>query len=282
MHFHQSPTTYVGEVMIKVEDLQRSIEFYTNVIGFKVLEHTESKAVFSADGLTPLLTIEQPKGIQPKQQRTTGLYHFALLLPSRADLGSIIHHFIDKGVRLQGASDHLVSEALYLADPDGNGIEIYRDRPAGEWNWNGPEVEMASIALDVEELLKEGQATPWSGLPEATVMGHIHLHVSGLKDTEKFYTEGLGFEVVTRYGGQALFISTERYHHHIGLNTWNGVGAPAPAGNTVGLEWFSLMFSSEEKKLATVDRLTSLGSKVEWVDGYYYTYDPSGNKIKLV
>ncbi|WP_339149389.1 MULTISPECIES: VOC family protein [unclassified Sutcliffiella] len=281
-HFHQSPTTYVGEVMIKVENLQRSIEFYTNVIGFKVLEHTESKAVFSADGQTPLLTIEQPKGIKPKQPRTTGLYHFALLLPSRADLGSIIHHFIDNGVRLQGASDHLVSEALYLSDPDGNGIEIYRDRPAEEWNWNGSEVEMASIALDVEELLKEGKDTPWDGLPEATVMGHIHLHVSGLKDTEHFYTEGLGFEVVTRYGAQALFISTGRYHHHIGLNTWNGVGTSAPAGNTVGLEWFSLMFSSEEKKLAAVERLTSLGSEVERVDGEYFAKDPSGNKIKLV
>lgn len=281
-HFHQSPTTYVGEVVVKVENLQRSIEFYTNVIGFKVLKQTESSVIFTADGHTPLLTIEQPKNIKAKQPRTTGLYHFALLLPSRADLGSILHHFIEKDVRLQGASDHLVSEALYLADPDGNGIEIYRDRAAEEWNWNGTEVEMASIALDAEGLLKEGKKTEWSGLPEKTVMGHIHLHVSELKNTEQFYTEGLGFEVVTRYGAQALFISTERYHHHIGLNTWNGVGSPAPAENTVGLKWFSLKFSSEEKKLAAVERLTSLGSQVELTDGDYFVKDPSGNKIKLV
>lgn len=281
-HFHQSPTTYVGEVVVKVENLQRSIEFYTNVIGFKVLKQTESSVIFTADGHTPLLTIEQPKNIKAKQPRTTGLYHFALLLPSRADLGSILHHFIEKDVRLQGASDHLVSEALYLADPDGNGIEIYRDRAAEEWNWNGSEVEMASIALDAEGLLKEGKKTEWRGLPEKTVMGHIHLHVSELKNTEQFYTEGLGFEVVTRYGAQALFISTERYHHHIGLNTWNGVGSPAPAENTVGLQWFSLKFSSEEKKLAAVERLTSLGSQVELTDGDYFVKDPSGNKIKLV
>ncbi|WP_404469898.1 VOC family protein [Sutcliffiella horikoshii] len=280
-HFHQSPTTYVQDVMINVENLQRSIEFYTAIIGFQLLEQTESKAVFSANGQTPLLTIVQPKDIKPKQQRTTGLYHFALLLPSRADLGSIIHHFIAKGVRLQGASDHLVSEALYLADPDGNGIEIYRDRPAEEWNWNESEVEMASMALDVEGVLKEGQDTKWDGLPNETVMGHIHLHVSELKDTEQFYTEGLGFEVVTRYGAQALFISTERYHHHIGLNTWNGVGAPAPEGNSVGLVWFSLVFSSEEKKLAAVERLRSLGHKVDISDGQYFAMDPSGNRIKL-
>ncbi|NMH71629.1 VOC family protein [Bacillus sp. RO2] len=280
-HFHQSPATYVQDVMINVENLQRSIDFYTKVIGFILLEQTESQAVFSANGQTPLLTIVQPKGIKPKHQRTTGLYHYALLLPSRADLGSIIHHFIANGVRLQGASDHLVSEALYLSDPDGNGIEIYRDRPAQEWNWNGTAVEMASIALDVEDLLKEGQDNTWGGLPKETVMGHIHLHVSELKDTEQFYTKGLGFEVVTRYGDQALFISTERYHHHIGLNTWNGVGAPAPEGNSVGLVWFSLVFSSEEKKLSAVDRLTSLGYKVEVLDGLYFAMDPSGNRIKL-
>ena len=280
-HFHRSPTTYVQDVVIKVENLQRSIQFNTTKNGFQHLNQTESQAVFSATGQTPLLTIVQPKDIKPKQPRTTGLYHFALLLPSRADLGSIMHHFIAKGVRLQGASDHLVSEALYLADPDGNGIEIYRDRPAEEWNWNGSEVEMASIALDVEGLLKEGQDTKWDGLPNETVMGHIHLHVSELKDTEQFYTEGLGFEVVTRYGAQALFISTESYHHHIGLNTWNGVGAPAPEGNSVGLVWFSLVFSSEEKKLAAVERLRSLGHKVEISDGQYFAMDPSGNRIKL-
>ncbi|NLP49526.1 VOC family protein [Bacillus sp. RO1] len=281
-HFHQSPTTYVQDVMLNVENLQRSIDFYTKIIGFILLEQTESQAVFSANGQTPLLTIVQPQNINPKQHRTTGLYHFALLLPSRADLGSILHHFIDNSVRLQGASDHLVSEAIYLADPDGNGIEIYRDRPAEEWNWNGPEVEMASIALDVEDLLKEGHDIKWDGLPKKTVMGHIHLHVAELKDTEQFYTQGLGFEVVTRYGAQALFMSTERYHHHIGLNTWNGVGAPAPEENSVGLEWFSLAYSSEKSKLAAVDRLTSLGYIVEVLDGQHFVQDPSGNNIKLV
>ncbi|KMJ58054.1 glyoxalase [Bacillus sp. LL01] len=281
-HFHQYPATYVGEVRIKVQNLQRSIKFYTEVIGFQLLDQSEDKATFTADGATALLTIVQPENIQPKQHRTTGLYHFAILLPARADLGSMIHHFIDSKVKLQGASDHLVSEALYLADPDGNGIEIYTDRPAGQWKWDDGEVEMSSVALDVEALLKEGQDRPWQGLPKTTVMGHIHLHVSQLKETEEFYTKALGYEVVTRYGGQALFISTERYHHHIGLNTWNGVGAGAPDENTVGLEWFTLVVPSEGKKRNVVETLKSFGAKVYQDNGDYFTEDPSGNKIRLV
>ncbi|MFS8630532.1 MAG: VOC family protein, partial [Bacillales bacterium] len=236
MNFHKKPTTFVSHVHLKVTDLERSLKFYQEIIGFKVLKKTDRTAALTADGKTALLTIEQPEGAMPKQGRTTGLYHFALLLPSRKDLGKMLKHLIETGYPLQGASDHLVSEAVYLGDPDGNGIEIYADRPASAWTWHGDEVAMTTIAMDWAGVVAEAGDEPWTGLPAGTIMGHIHLHVSDLRSSEKFYTEGLGLEVVNRYGGMALFISAGKYHHHIGLNTWNGVGAPKPHPNSAGLK----------------------------------------------
>ncbi|MFE8696224.1 VOC family protein [Cytobacillus sp. FJAT-53684] len=281
MNFHSEPNVFVSHVYLKVADLQRSINFYQQVIGFQVIEQTENKASLSADGRTPLLTIEQPENIHPKQPRTTGLYHFALLLPSRSDLAKVIEHFIKIGYPLQGASDHLVSEALYLADPDGNGIEIYADRPASTWKWNHDEVVMSTERLDIESILAEGDGMSWGGLPAGTLMGHIHLHVSDLQKTEEFYSKGLGFDIVTRYGGQALFISTGRYHHHIGLNTWNGTGAPAPSENSVGLKNYTLVYPNEEARKGTVANLNQIGAAVTQENGQFIVKDPSGNQILL-
>ncbi|MEH7442042.1 VOC family protein [Bacillus sp. JJ1122] len=282
MNFHKPPVTFVGQVNLKVQDLQRALTFYKEVIGFKVYEQTEKSAKLTADGKTVLLSIEQPEDVIPKHGRTAGLYHFALLLPDRADLGRVLKHLLQVGYPLQGASDHLVSEALYLADPDGNGIEIYTDRPASEWDWKDQSVVMATEALDAESVLAEGMPGSWDGLPEGTVMGHIHLHVSELVKTEEFYTEGLGFEVVSRYGPQALFISSGKYHHHIGLNTWNGVGAPVPPANSVGLESFTLMLPNEESVKETVAQLEKIGAAVTEVNGSYVTSDPTGNRIILL
>ncbi|MFB9761278.1 VOC family protein [Ectobacillus funiculus] len=281
MNFHHAPNTFVGQVNLKVQHLDRALAFYQQVIGFKVLEQTEQTANLTADGKTTLLSLEQPENVVPKHGRTTGLYHFALLLPNRADLGRILKHFIQVGYPLQGASDHLVSEALYLADPDGNGIEIYADRNSSGWNWNNGEVVMATEPVDAESLLTEGQGESWTTLPADTIMGHIHLHVSELKKTEEFYIQGLGFEVVNRYGNQALFISTGKYHHHIGLNTWNGVGAPPPPAHSVGLESFTLLLSDEETRNTVIARLQSIGAAVKEKNGSFVTLDPSGNRILL-
>lgn len=281
MNFHQSPHTFVDQVHLKIANLQRSLQFYQEVIGFRILEQSERKAVLTADGITPLLTIEQPVNVMPKQPRTTGLYHFALLLPTRSDLAKIIEHFIKIGYPLQGASDHLVSEALYLADPDGNGIEIYSDRPSSNWDWNNGEVIMATERLDIENILAESDGGQWNGLPAHTLMGHIHLHVAELQNTEDFYGHGLGFDVVSRYGHQALFISTGGYHHHIGLNTWNGVGAPAPSENSVGLVSFSLVFPNEEARKMVIERLKQIGATIIQENGGTFTKDPSGNRIQL-
>ncbi|MBS4210236.1 VOC family protein [Bacillus sp. FJAT-50079] len=280
MSFHREPITFVGQVNLKVQNLEQSLDFYEEVIGFKVFERTERSASLTADGETVLLSIQQPNNIIPKQRRTTGLYHFALLLPKRSDLAGIVQHFAKIGLQF-GSSDHLVSEALYLSDPDGNGIEIYIDRAPSEWDWNNDEVAMTVDPLDFEDLLSEANQA-WNGLPAETVMGHIHLHVSELIKTEEFYTKGLGFEVVNRYGTQALFISDGKYHHHIGLNTWNGVGAPTPSPDSAGLESFTLMLPNEEKKKEMIAQLKNIGASVIEENGSTVATDPSGNRIYLI
>ncbi|MGJ9458335.1 VOC family protein [Oceanobacillus sp. CF4.6] len=281
MGFHSKPTTFVGHVNIKVENLERSLQYYREIIGFDILEQTSQKAKLTTDGKTSILSLEQPEDVIPKQGRTTGLYHFALLLPEKIDLANIVVHLSEKGVRF-GSADHLVSEALYLHDPDGNEIEIYIDRDPTEWIWNGKEVAMAVDPLDFERLLTNRvPGKSWNGMPEDTLMGHIHLHVSELEKTEEFYVKGLGFDVVSRYGRQALFLSKDKYHHHIGVNTWNGVGAPKPLENSVGMESFTLILPNEEAINETIDSLQKIGVPVNVVEGRQITYDPSGNRIEL-
>jgi catechol 2,3-dioxygenase len=207
------------------------------------------------------------------------LYHFAIMLPSRADLSVFLRHMIQTGYPL-GAADHYVSEALYLNDPDGNGIEVYRDRPSAEWNWNNGLVEMATEELDGNGILAESDAE-WNGLPAGTLMGHIHLHVADLKKAEQFYTKGLGFEVVSYYP-QAAFLSTGGYHHHIAINTWQGEGAAIPPKNSVGLNWYSLVFPDEAIRENAIKQLKQLGALVTEEADFYVTSDPSGNQIRLV
>lgn len=279
--FFQKPTTYVGEVNINVTNLKNSLDFYQRVFGFQILEQSERKVALSADGVQPILILKQPENVQPKQGRTTGLYHFAILLPRRADLANFLQHLVQtEGQTLRlGASDHYVSEALYFDDPDGNGIEVAADKPATSWTWDNGNVEMATVALDAQGLLAESDKV-WDGLPKDTVMGHIHLHVADLEETENFYVNGLGFDIVTRYPG-ALFASTGGYHHHLGLNVWNGVGAPAPLDNSVGLNWFTLVLADEETRQKSIESLRKVGAEVVAEGNYYVVKDPAGNTIQL-
>ncbi|MDR4945372.1 VOC family protein [Neobacillus cucumis] len=276
--FHQEPNIYVGEVNIKVKNLENSITFYQNIIGFQILEKSERKAVLNADGKTPLVTLEQPADVIPKQGRMSGLYHFAILLPSRADLGGFLRHIIQTGYPL-GAADHYVSEALYLEDPDGNGIEVYRDRPSSEWTWKNDLVNMATEQLDAEGILASSVAE-WDGLPPGTIMGHIHLHVGDLEKAKEFYTKGLGFDVVSYYP-QAVFLSSGRYHHHVAINTWQGAGAPTPPKNSVGLKWYTLVFPSDGAREKVIQQLKLLGASISKEGNDYVTSDPAGNLIHL-
>ncbi|MGP4040883.1 VOC family protein [Gracilibacillus sp. D59] len=280
MNFHRKPITFVSNVTIHVQNLDQSIAFYQKVIGFTILEKTNTTAELTADGKTSILTLEQPVNVEPKQGRTTGLYHFAILLPTREDLANFVFHSINVGLPL-ASSDHLVSEALYFSDPDGNGIEVYRDRDPEGWTWQGDQVAMAVDPLDFEDLLKEGKKGAWQGLPQETVMGHIHLHVSEMENTKHFYEKGLGFETVCQFGDQALFISTGKYHHHIGLNTWNGVGAPKPSEKSVGLQSYTITYPTKEAVNHTIQNLEAIGASVKEEKGQVITRDPSGNKVIL-
>ncbi|AOV08031.1 VOC family protein [Sporosarcina ureilytica] len=276
--FHSKPNTFVGQVNINVTNLESALTFYQEIIGFQVLEQTARKAVLTTDGQTGLLILEQPVNVIPKEGRSSGLYHFALLLPTRADLSIFLRHLLKTGYKF-GASDHKVSEAIYITDPDGNGIEIYRDRPSSEWTWSNGKVTMMTDPLDGDSLLEESTAD-WNGLPADTIMGHIHLHVSDLQKAEEFYKNALGFSIVSHYP-QASFTSTGGYHHHIALNTWQGVGVPAPKQNSVGLNWYTLVFPSEEVRGQVIEQLQKIGAPVLAENDVFMTEDPSGNKIRL-
>lgn len=283
--FHQKPNMYISHVQLKVSDLQRSIDFYKTIIGFDVLEQTADTAYLTFDNKTSLVSLVEVKDAV-SQQGYTGLYHMALLLPTRKDLGNIIQHFIQHNVRI-GAGDHDVSEALYLNDPDGNGIEIYTDRPKEGWKWdNEGYVYMTTEQVNIQSVLADADGT-WNGLPEGTVMGHIHLSVSDLNKTEQFYTNVLDYEVVTRYGGQALFISTGKYHHHIGLNTWHSAGRPALPANAVGLKSYTIVLNDEQYANAVKANLEAADAIVEQFaeaptkggTQAFSTVDPNGIRI---
>ena len=285
-HFHKKPNLYPAHVQLKVSNLVRSIEYYTTVIGFKVLQQTETEAYLTADGQTSLVSLVEVQNAQPLKQGFAGLYHLALLLPSRKDLGNIVQHFVNMNIRL-GAADHDVSEALYLNDPDGNGIEIYIDRHESEWTWNQDEqVHMVTEQLNFQPILAAADGN-WIGLPADTVMGHVHLSVVNLDKSEQFYTNVLDYNVVTRYGAQALFVSTGKYHHHFGLNTWNSNNGHAPTNDMVGLKSFTVVLKDAEYAEEVKQSLTTNGFIVEnFAEApahggtqLFSTVDPNGLRI---
>lgn len=276
--FHKRPNVYVENISIRVMNLERAVNFYTEIIGFNVIKQTGNMALLTVDGKNPLLTLKQPENVTVKERRTTGLYHFALLLPSRGSLSSFLRHLMKQNVPF-GTGDHHVSEAIYLNDPDGNGIEVYRDRSPSDWNWSHGEVMMTTEPVDVESLLGEN-SDDWRSLPNDTVMGHIHLHVENLKDAEKFYTQGLNFNIVNRYQG-ALFMSTGNYHHHIAVNIWNGEDAPYPQANSVGLDFFTIVLADEAARTEIIGQLRSIGAEVTKQGDIFVTKDPVGHHIHL-
>lgn len=280
MKFHRGSNAYVDQIKLSVSDLQRSITFYTDILGFELLEQGSVTASLTANGKDPLVLLEENQLALRKQGRRTGLFHFAILLPSRKDLGNFLTHIQNKRYPLHGASDHLFSEAVYLADPDGHGIEVYRDLPSDDWTWHGEELPLVSDPMDVEGVLSEAD-DQWTGIPAETVIGHIHLHVRNLEEAKRFYVDGLGFDVTIPMRHGALFVSTGGYHHHIGLNTWNGTDIPKPDENSIRMQWYSIKFHDISERGETIDQLKKLGYPVEQDDNFIWTEDPSGNHIIL-
>lgn len=276
------PATRMGKVAFAVADLKRSIDFYTSVIGMSILEQNEQTATLGA-GSTPLLELQALPGAEPQPARTTGLYHLAILLPSRPDLGRMILQLARTQYPIQGASDHLVSEALYLADPDGNGLEIYSDRPREEWGWDGSSVRMDTLPMDFDAVIAsvDDPDAPFTGMPDGTVIGHMHLRVGDITQAEAFYHRILGFDIVFKMPS-ALFVSAGGYHHHLGMNTWQSQGAPRPPENAVGLRYFTIILPDSDARQQMIDRLQQAGIAVDVQDNAALVDDPWDNRIHLV
>lgn len=278
------PATEVGLLSLTVAELARSIAFYSDAIGFTVLRQDTSRATLGT-AEKPLLLLHEQSGAAPwprDRESYTGLYHFAILLPTRTNLGQWLRHWLDLGFPLPGQGDHLVSEALYLEDPDGNGIEVCRDRPRDQWQWVEGQVRMATDPVDICGLLSDAERAgeSWNGLPDGTRLGHVHLQVGDIAQAERFYHEILGFDVVVRMPA-ALFVSAGGYHHHLGMNVWHSRGAgPAPAG-TAGLRFFSINLPSPEARNAVVKRLAAAGVVAEERGDDVVVHDPWHNAIHL-
>lgn len=277
-----APTTHMGLVALTVSRLSTLSDFYTQGLGFTLLKQTGDTAVLGV-GDEPLLVLKELPDALPRPARTTGLYHVAFRVPTRVALGKVLRHLLTIGYAIDGASDHLVSEAIYLSDPDGNGLEIYRDRSRETWIWLGTQVQMASDPLDFEGILAEGDrdATPWSGLAEGTDLGHMHLQVAELARAEEFYCKLLGFTLVNRMPG-AFFVSAGGYHHHIGLNIWQSRNAGRAPANATGLRLFTIVLPDEATAhQEVIARLQKAAYPFTKQDDLLTVHDPWGNFILL-
>jgi catechol 2,3-dioxygenase len=272
-------------VRLTVSDIGRSQMFYERALGLGARELDDGGLALGAAGGPPLVELYGDQSASRLDRRATGLYHLALLVPSRRDLAYALLRLADEGSALDGASDHLVSEALYLSDPDGNGIEIYRDRPRADWQHEHGQLRMATLRLDLRDLLGElgGSEERQREAPAGTKLGHLHLQVADLGESEAFYAGRLGFDVTTRGYPGALFVSAGGYHHHVGMNTWHSAGAGPPALGSVGLRSFQVRIPDESELSQTMARLHAAGDAVEGLgDGTgALVRDPSGNLLEL-
>jgi catechol 2,3-dioxygenase len=275
--------TAVGPVRLAVADPDRSQGFYEQAIGLRPVGDGDGAVRLGPDGGAPVVELVGEPDAPPRPGGTTGLFHQAILLPTRGDLAQALQRVIDSGWRLTGASDHLVSEALYLNDPEGNGIELYRDRPREEWRRDERgELEMDTLPLNLQTLIDELEgAEVQPGAPAGTRIGHVHLNVGDLAAAEAFYNGALGFDVTVRGYPGALFLSAGGYHHHIGLNTWAGEGAPPPPPGARGLRWFEIELPSSGDVDAAADRLERAGADPVREGGSVRVADPAGNGVRL-
>jgi catechol 2,3-dioxygenase len=292
------PAVRIGYVSLNVSDIQRSLEFYQSILGFRKVRKSSADRVFLSSNGTEssrhLLEL-----VQANQQRSNsitaksaGLYHFAILLPQRKNLADVLRYLSAKHdqVHFDGLADHLVSEAIYIRDPDFNGVEIYSDRPLSEWKWNcrndnndNRRLQMATLPLNTKDLLKESTDNGWTGMPASTVIGHVHLHVRNLSNAMKFYHEILGLNLTTTYPS-AYFFAAGRYHHHIATNTWLGTNILPASQESVGLNHFGIELPNAEefdRMIKHLSRYNNITSSNSFSANAILIRDPNGIRIQL-
>jgi catechol 2,3-dioxygenase len=274
--------THLGRVRLQVADLTRSLAFYETVLGMRAIRRTGDSASLGPPGEDrEIVHLRQLKSARPVPRRgLLGLYHFAILLPDRASLGRFVAHLAELGVNA-GMSDHFVSEAIYLTDPDGLGIEVYADRPRDAWRYDERQLYMTTNHLDVDDLVKAAGGQRWTGMPPGTVLGHVHLYVDDIAKAEAFYHDALGFDkVVWSYPG-ALFMSAGGYHHHLGTNTWARGAPPATNADARLLEW-EIIVPTKKDAEAAARHVKAADHSVAEENGEWILTDPWGTSLRLV
>jgi catechol 2,3-dioxygenase len=271
---------HIGAVGLAVRDIDRLAAFYRDALGLAVLDRREDTAALGA-GDVALVHLEHRPGAKPDDTREAGLYHTAFLMPTRADLARWILHAARTKVPLTGASDHAVSEAFYLDDPEGNGIEVYSDRPAESWQWTGNDLRITTDPLDVDDILREVPSTAtYSGAPDGLRIGHVHLRVGDVAQAERFYRDALGLDVTRRRGG-ASFMSSGRYHHHIAANVWHSTGAGTRDPARAGLSWFSFEAADRPALARVKQALAGGGLPLAATSDGFETTDPWGTRLRF-
>ena len=269
----------IGAVGLKARDLSRLADFYSQAIGLDVLDR-DSKTARLGAGDVALLELEAAPSATPDDPRTAGLYHTAFLQPTRSDLARWLAHAAQNRVALTGASDHAVSEAIYLDDPEGNGIEVYRDRLPEEWRWSGDRIHMTTERLDLDNLAADAGNTAYAGAPAGLRIGHIHLRVGDLGTTQNFYSDIVGLNPTAGRGG-ALFMSSGRYHHHVGSNIWHSAGAGKRDEDRAGLAWFAVEAAGEGERDAVLARLKAANVPLTGSAQGPEARDPYGTRVRF-
>ncbi|MFJ5369020.1 VOC family protein [Bosea sp. CER48] len=272
----------IGAAALKVRDIERVTNYYRDVIGLTVLARGAASVTLGT-GEGALLTLEPRPDAALEPPTAAGLFHIAFLMPSRRDLARWLVHVARNQTPLTGFADHSVSEAVYLDDPEGNGIEVYADRPSELWRWEDGRVVMGTRRLDVDDILSltDTRASDYAGAPDGLRIGHVHLRVGDVDAGDRFYRDLLGLAPTSRRD-TASFLSSGGYHHHLALNTWNSAGAGRRDDGRTGLAWFSLMTGKPELMTAQADRLTAAGIATTALSGGFESLDPWGTRVRLL
>jgi catechol 2,3-dioxygenase len=275
---HATAPLRIGRVRLRVRDLGRISEFYQRVIGLAVIDQS-ADAITLGTGTVPLLELSGDPSATPRNPRDAGLFHTAFLLPTRADLAHWLAHVGTLGIKLQGASDHIVSEAVYLVDPEGNGIEVYADRAVSYWRDTSGQIRMATEALDIADLRRASTGV-WAGFPQGGIIGHVHLQVGDLERADMFYRHVLGFDVASQYPG-ATFFGSGGYHHHLAGNIWNSRRAgPRPEG-AAGLDMIEIIVRDPDLRSAILASAISAGIGIDHQGDTFVLPDPWGTAFVL-